>query len=55
MTSRSSKSNGNSSYQNPRSLNNIIIGDFKIGSKLGQGTFSKVCMVSICLQGKKLQ
>ena len=43
MTSRSSKSNGNSSYQNPRSLNNIIIGDFKIGSKLGQGTFSKVC------------
>ena len=43
MTSRSSRSNGISNYQNSRPLNNLIIGDFKIGSKLGQGTFSKVC------------
>ncbi len=45
MTSRSSKSNGNSTpfIQNHFSLNNTLIGDFKIGAKLGQGTFSKVC------------
>ena len=45
MTSRSSKSNGNStaSLQNKNSLNAMLIGDFKIGAKLGQGTFSKVC------------
>ena len=43
MTSRSSRSNGISNYQNSSSLNNLLIGDFKIGSKLGQGTFSKVC------------
>ena len=45
MTSRSSKSNGNttSSFQNKSSLNSTLIGDFKIGAKLGQGTFSKVC------------
>ena len=44
MTSRSSKSNGNNkAYQNSRTLNNLMIGDFKIGAKLGQGTFSKVC------------
>ncbi len=45
MTSRSSKSNGNNkkNYQNNRMQNNLMIGDFKIGAKLGQGTFSKVC------------
>ena len=44
MTSRSSKSNGNNkNNQNNRTLNNLMIGDFKIGTKLGQGTFSKVC------------
>ena len=43
MTSRSSRSNGISNYQNSRSLSNLLIGDFKIGPKLGQGTFSKVC------------
>ena len=44
MTSRSSKSNGNNrAYQNNRTGNNLMIGDFKIGAKLGQGTFSKVC------------
>ena len=44
MTSRSSKSNGNNkNHQNNRTLNNLMIGDFKIGAKLGQGTFSKVC------------
>ena len=44
MTSRSSKSNGNNrAYQNNRMTNNLMIGDFKIGAKLGQGTFSKVC------------
>ena len=44
MTSRSSKSNGNNkNHQNNRILNNLMIGDFKIGTKLGQGTFSKVC------------
>jgi 5'-AMP-activated protein kinase catalytic alpha subunit len=44
MTSRSSKSNGNNkNHQNNRTLNNLMIGDFKIGTKLGQGTFSKVC------------
>ena len=46
MTSRSSKSNGNNkNYQNKnnRIQNNLMIGDFKIGAKLGQGTFSKVC------------
>ena len=43
MTSKSSKSNGISNYQNPRSLNKAIIGGFRIWAKLGQGTFSKVC------------
>ena len=45
MTSRSSKSNGNTtpSLQNKHSLSATLIGDFKIGAKLGQGTFSKVC------------
>ena len=45
MTSRSSKSNGNPvpSIHSRHPLNTAIIGDFKIGAKLGQGTFSKVC------------
>ena len=44
MTSRSSKSNGNNrAHQNNRMGNNLMIGDFKIGAKLGQVTFSKVC------------
>ena len=45
MTSRSSKSNGipNPSLQNRHPLSTSLIGDFKIGTKLGQGTFSKVC------------
>ena len=45
MTSRSSKSNGNptSSIQGRHLLSTSLIGDFKIGAKLGQGTFSKVC------------
>ena len=45
MTSRSSKSNGipTSSLQNRHPLSTSLIGDFKIGTKLGQGTFSKVC------------
>ena len=46
MTSRSSKSNGNNKnyqHKNNRIQNNLMIGDFKIGAKLGQGTFSKVC------------
>ena len=45
MTSRSSKSNGNPvpSMHNRHPLNASLIGDFKIGQKLGQGTFSKVC------------
>ena len=45
MTSRSSKSNGipNPSLQNRHPLSASLIGDFKIGTKLGQGTFSKVC------------
>ena len=43
MTSRSSKSNGISSSKNTKITNNTMIGDFKIGTKLGQGTFSKVC------------
>ena len=45
MTSRSSKSNGTTtpSMPNRHSLTTSLIGDFKIGAKLGQGTFSKVC------------
>ena len=45
MTSRSSKSNGNTNslIKNHNSLSTSLIGDFKIGTKLGQGTFSKVC------------
>ena len=45
MTSRSSKSNGNPvpSIHSHHPLNTSLIGDFKIGAKLGQGTFSKVC------------
>ena len=43
MTSRSSKSNGIASSKNTMTANNTMIGDFKIGTKLGQGTFSKVC------------
>ena len=45
MTSRSSKSNGNPvpSIHIRHPLNASLIGDFKIGQKLGQGTFSKVC------------
>ena len=54
MTSRSSRSNGISNYQNSRPLNNFIIGDFKIGSKLGQGTFSKVCQGTHMPTGEKV-
>ena len=54
MTSRSSRSNGISNYQNSRPLNNLIIGDFKIGSKLGQGTFSKVCQGTHMPTGEKV-
>jgi len=54
MTSRSSRSNGISNYQNSRPLNNFIIGDFKIGSKLGQGTFSKVCQGTHVPTGEKV-
>ena len=45
MTSRSSKSNGIPTpfLQNRHPLSTSLIGDFKIGTKLGQGTFSKVC------------
>ena len=55
MTSRSSKSNGNNkAYQNNRTLNNLMIGDFKIGLKLGQGTFSKVCQGTHMPTGEKV-
>ena len=60
MTSRSSKSNGNNTaYHNARMLNNknvssVTIGDFKIGSKLGQGTFSKVCQGTHMPTGEKV-
>ena len=60
MTSRSSKSNGNNStYHHPRMLKNQninpgMIGDFKIGSKLGQGTFSKVCQGTHMPTGEKV-
>ena len=51
MTSRSSKSNGNN---NNRTLNNMMIGDIKIGAKLGQGTFSKVCQGTHMPTGEKV-
>ena len=54
MTSRSSKSNGNSNYHNSRSLNKAIIGDFRIGAKLGQGTFSTVCQGTHIPTGEKV-
>ena len=55
MTSRSSKSNGNKrGYQNNRNPNCLMIGDFKIGAKLGQGTFSKVCQGIHMQTGEKV-
>ena len=54
MTSRSYKSNGNSNHHNPRSLNKATIGDFRIGTKLGQGTFSTVCQGTHIPTGEKV-
>ena len=54
MTSRSYKSNGISNHHNPRSLNKATIGDFRIGEKLGQGTFSTVCQGTHIPTGEKV-
>ena len=54
MASRSYKSNGISNHHNPRSLNKATIGDFRIGAKLGQGTFSIVCQGTHIPTGEKV-
>ena len=54
MASRSYKSNGISNHHNPKSLNKAIIGDFRIGAKLGQGTFSTVCQGTHIPTGEKV-